>query len=258
MAVITFTSDFGYTDHYVAAVKARILTHAPHATIVDISHGLEPFNMPQAEYVLGAVFQEFPQGTVHLISVDTHGSRRGKFHAALYKGHYFLMADNGLLSLLTDGRPDLLVELSTEGQLFPFPSKDLLAPAAAFLSKGGDIHVLGEQTDNFKQLMNRQLRLNDHSITGHVIYVDHFGNLITDITRESIETIAHGRTCTVHFGRETVGRIHELFSQVADGEFCCIYNSQHQLCIGVNKGNASQILNLGFDSQIQVRFHPGS
>ena len=258
MAVITFTSDFGYTDHYVAAVKARIITHAPQTTIVDITHAVEPFNIPQAEYVLGSVFSEFPEGTVHLVAVDTHGSRKGRFHAARYKGHYFLLADNGLLSLLTEGRPDKVVELSTDGQLYPFPAKELLAPAAAFLAKGGDMDVLGEPTQNFRKLLNRQLRLLDHSITGHVIHVDRYGNLITDITRECIDTIAHGRTYTIHFGRETIGKINPTYNQVDEGDCCCIYNSQNQLCIGINKGHAAELLGLGFDSQIDVRFYPGS
>ncbi|WP_299702080.1 SAM-dependent chlorinase/fluorinase [uncultured Pontibacter sp.] len=258
MAVITFTSDFGYTDHYVAAVKAAMLSLQPQASIVDISHGIEPFNIPQAEYVIGSVFHEFPEGTVHLIAVDTHGCKQGKYHAAKYKGHYFLMADNGLLSLLTDGEPEVVVELQTEEELLSFPAKELLAPAALFLAKGGDIDILGERTTSYKQLMNRQLRLNDHSITGHVIHVDRYGNLITNITKDSVDTIAHGRTYTIHFGRETVGRIHQNYTQVDDGDCCCLYNHLGQLSIGINKGNAAELLGLGFDSQVDVRFYPGN
>ncbi|MHC2992292.1 hypothetical protein OB13_12075 [Pontibacter sp. HJ8] len=258
MAVITLTSDFGYTDHYVAAVKARLLSLNPQATVVDISHGIEPFNIPQAEFVIRSVFHEFPEGTVHLIAVDTHGCRRGKYHAAKYRGHYFLVADNGLLSLITDGEPEVVVELQTDDMFLPSPAKDLLAPAALFLAKGGDIDVLGERTTSFRQLLNRQLRLNDHAITGHVIHVDRYGNLITNITRDSVETIAHGRAYTIHFGRETIGRVFPTYNQVDDGDCCCMFNSLGQLSIGINKGNASELLGLGFDSQVDVRFYPGS
>jgi S-adenosyl-L-methionine hydrolase (adenosine-forming) len=258
MAVITFTSDFGYTDHYVAAVKAKILSQDLQATIVDISHAVEPYNIPQAEYVLGSVFMDFPEGTVHLVAVDTHGSKKGKYHAAKFKGHYFLMPDNGLLSLLTDGKPDQVVEIHSDNALMSFPAKDLLAQAAVFLAKGGDIEVLGDPTQDIRQLLNRQLRLNDHSVTGHVIHVDQYGNLITNITRDCIETIAHGRTFTIHFGRETVSRVNPNYNQVDDGDCCCIYNSLGQLCVGINKGKASELLGLGFDSQVDVRFYPGS
>ncbi|GHA78094.1 SAM hydrolase/SAM-dependent halogenase family protein [Pontibacter akesuensis] len=258
MAVITFLSDFGYSDHYVAAVKAKIISLDPQLTVVDISHAIEPYNIAHAEYVFGSVFQDFPVGTVHLIAVDTHGNKQGKFHAAKYKGHYFLMADNGLLSLLTEGQPEQVVELKTDHPLMPSPTRDLLAPVAVYLAKGGELDVLGESTSNFVRLMNRQLRLGDHAITGHVIHVDRYGNLITNITRDSIETIAHGRTFTIHFGRETVGRIFPNFNQIDDGDCCCAYNSQGQLSIGINKGHAAELLGLGFDSQVNVRFYPGS
>ncbi|MCJ8164682.1 SAM-dependent chlorinase/fluorinase [Pontibacter sp. E15-1] len=258
MALITFTSDFGYTDHYVAAVKAKILSQEPQATIVDVSHAIEPYNIAHAQYVLGAVYADFPEGTVHLIAVDTHGSKQGRFHAARYKGHYFLLADNGLLSLLTDGQPDAVVELKADLPLMPFPAKDLLAQAAVYLAKGGELEVLGERTNQFQQLLSRQLRLNDHAITGHVIHVDRYGNLITNITSDSIDTIAHGRTFTIHFGRETICRIFPNYNQTDDGDCCCIYNSQGQLCIGINKGHAAELLGLGFDSQVDVRFYPGS
>lgn len=258
MALITFTSDFGYNDHYVAAVKGAILSQDQHTTVVDVSHAIEPYNIAHAHYVLGSVFEEFPAGTVHLVAVDTHVNKHGRYHAAKYKGHYFLMADNGLLSLLTDGKPELIVELKTETPLMPFPAKDLLAQAAVYLAKGGDLEIMGERTTEFKQLLHRQLRLNDHSITGHVIHVDGYGNLITNITAESVDTIAHGRTFTIHFGRETVGHIQPNYNQVEDGDCCCIYNSQGQLCIGINKGHAAELLGLGFDSQVDVRFYPGS
>jgi S-adenosyl-L-methionine hydrolase (adenosine-forming) len=258
MAVITFLSDFGYTDHYVAAVKAKLLSLDADCKIVDITHAIEPYNIAHAEYVLGSVYHEFPEGTVHLVGVDTQRNKDGRFHAARHKGHYFLMPDNGLLSLITDGQPELVVELNAEDPYMPFPVKDLLAPAAVYLAKGGDIEVLGERTFNIRQLLNRQLRLNDHSITGHVIHVDRYGNLITNITRDSVDTIAHGRTFTIHFGRETIGRIHPNYSHIDDGECCCIFNSLNQLCIGINKGHAAELLGLGFDSQIDVRFYPGS
>lgn len=258
MAVITFLSDFGYTDHYVAAVKAKILSQNPDAQIIDISHGIEPFNIAHAQHVLGSVYHEFPEGTVHLAAVNTHGNKQGKYHAAKYKGHYFLLSDNGLLSLLTEGQPDMVIELKTDNPQMAFPAKDLLASVAAYLAKGGDLEVLGEQTTQFKHLLSRQLRLNDHTITGHVIHIDRYGNLVTNITRDSIDTIAHGRTYTVHFAREAMATIHPNYNQVDDGDCCCTYNSLNQLCIGINKGNAAELLGLGFDSQVDVRFYPGA
>ena len=90
MSLITFLSDFGYTEHYVAAVKAKILRQAPETTIVDISHAIEPFNIAHGFFVLNSMFRDFPEGTVHMVAVDTHGSRENRFLGIKFQGHYFL------------------------------------------------------------------------------------------------------------------------------------------------------------------------
>jgi S-adenosylmethionine hydrolase len=255
MAIITFLSDFGYKDHYVAAVKARLLSRDPAANIVDISHAITPFDIAHGFYVISAIFRDFPEGTVHLVAVDTHGNKSGKFHAVKHKGHYFLAADNGIISLLTDSEPEELVEITVPENTLA-PARDILAPAALHLAQGGNLEDLGTPTTQMRQLLNRQLRLGDHAITGHVIHVDHFGNLVTNITRDSIETIGHERRFTIHFAREIVNRISERYTQPAEGECVCVYNSQNLLTIGINKGNASELLGLDFDSQVDVHFPP--
>src|SRR5688572_23694441 len=255
MAIITFLSDFGYTEHYVASVKARLVSSQPTIPIVDISHAIQPFDIAHAVYVISAVFRDFPEGTVHLIAVETQGSKTGKFHACKFQGHYFLAADNGLISLLTDSQPDELVELTTTGETSS-ATRDWLAPAALHLAQGGDLEDIGTPTTSMKQLLNRQLKLTDHLITGHVIHVDHYGNLITNITRDSIETIGHGRSFTISFAREKVNKISTRYSQPPEGECACIYNSQNFLCIGINKGHASELLGLDFDSQVDIHFPP--
>jgi S-adenosyl-L-methionine hydrolase (adenosine-forming) len=255
MPLITFLSDFGYTDHYVAAVKASILKINPQARILDISHHIEPFNIAHGFYVLQSVFKDFPEGTVHLVAVDSQGSAEGRYHAIKYKNHYFVAADNGILSLLTDSRPDVMVELEVSGHL-PHPAKDVLGPAAAFLAQGGDIRELGTETQSMRELLNRQLRLSDHAITGHVIHVDHYGNLITDISQDSMDAIGHGRSFTIRFARETVDRISPSYNAGDEGDCVCVFTSSGLLTIGINKGNASELLGLHFDSRVDVNFSP--
>ncbi|MBK0402177.1 SAM-dependent chlorinase/fluorinase [Adhaeribacter sp. BT258] len=253
MPIITFLSDFGYRDHYVASVKARLLSSQPNTPLVDISHAVEPFDIAHAVYILSAVFRDFPEGTVHLVAVDTQNSKSGKYHAAKFQGHYFLAADNGIISLLTDSEPEELVEIATEIATSS-PTRDWLGPAALHLASGGKLEDLGPKTTHMRQLLNRQLRLNDNAITGHVIHVDHYGNLITNITRDSIETIGHERSFTISFAREKVNRISERYTHQPEGECVCVYNSQNFLCIGINKGSAAELLGLDFDSQVDVHF----
>lgn len=254
MGLITFLSDFGYRDHYVAAVKARILQLAPTTPVLDITHAVEPFNIAHAVHVLSAVYQDFPAGTVHLVGVNDLGGTRAAWHAARFRDHFFVVADNGLLALLCDGRPDELVALGTASLATPSPTRDLLAPAAVHLAQGGLLADLGSATSQMVSFVNRQVRLQDHRITGHVVHVDHYGNLITNITRPAVEVIGRGRPCTIHFARETVRDIAAHFQAADPGEAVCIFNSQDQLCIGINQGHASELLGLHFDSQVDVRF----
>ncbi|KUG09757.1 SAM hydrolase/SAM-dependent halogenase family protein [Solirubrum puertoriconensis] len=254
MGLITFLSDFGYRDHYVAAVKAQLLRLAPAVPVLDITHAIEPFNIAQAVHVLGSVFADFPEGTVHLIGVEDHGAGRRGWLAASWRGHYFVAADNGILTLLTDGRPDDLVQLPQPAEWPASPTREVLVPAAAHLAKGGALTDLGPLTTELYQLLNRQLRLQDHRITGHVVHVDHYGNLITNITRAAIEAVGHDRPYSIHFARETVRHIATHYQTADPGDAVCVFNSEGALCIGVNQGNASELLGLHFDSQVDVRF----
>lgn len=253
MGLITLLTDLGYRDHYVAALKARLWHLAPATPVVDISHGVEPFNLAHAAHVLQAVFRDFPAGTIHVIGVDDHGAGpEPGWQAALFAGHYFVAADNGILSLLCHGAPEVLVALPAA--LGPSPTRDVLLPAAVALAQGELLTSLGPIITTFHQLNNRQLRLQDHRITGHVAHVDHYGNLITNISRTAVDAVGHERRFSVHFGRDVVRELHPHFAAAPPGEAVAVFNSQQYLCLGICQGNASELLGLHFDSQIDVRF----
>ena len=254
MSLITLLTDFGYRDHYVAALKARLLHLAPAVPVVDISHGIEPFNIAHAVHVLQAVFRDFPAGTAHVVGLNDHGAGpEPGWHAALFEGHYFLSADNGILALLADGVPEQLVALPAAAGTIS-PTRDVLLPAAVALARGEPLSSLGPAVGALHQLNNRQLRLQDHRITGHVAYVDLYGNLITNISRTAVEAVGHGRPLAVHFGRDVVREVHPHFSAVPPGEAVVVFNSQDYLCLGICQGNAAELLGLHFDSQVDVRF----
>jgi S-adenosylmethionine hydrolase len=277
MGVLTLLTDFGYRDHYVAALKARLLHLAPSLPVMDITHGVEPYNIAHAVHVLRAVFRDFPLGTTHLITVSDYGASPAgavatpAWHAAQHEGHYFVSADNGLLSLLCDGAPERLVRLSAvappnapaTASVLPSstpiattlnPTRDVLAPAAASLALGQSLDSLGLPTTEFYSLTNRQLRLQDNRVTGHVVHVDHYGNLITNISREAVEVTGRGRVATVKFGRETVRELRPHFAAAPPGEIVCTFDPQGCLCIAINQGHASELLGLYFDSQVDVWF----
>src|SRR5690606_1066120 len=128
MAIVTLLTDAGESDHYVAAIKARILSSNPDLRIVDISHQIRLFDIGHGAYVLRSVFRDFPKGTVHLVGVDSSGNRGDAFILLKLEGHFFVSVDNGLLSLISDHAPEQIRDISPDEAPTTFPEKNVLAP----------------------------------------------------------------------------------------------------------------------------------
>ncbi len=256
MALITFMSDFGYNDHYTAAVKAIMLRINPGLHIVDISHEIELYDLAHASYVLGSVFRDFPEGTIHLVAVDSVGDPGTKFIAAKLEGHYFICSDSGLISLISEKEPAMVSELfraeNPEGT--NFPARDILARAAAMLAGGSGLDDVGKYTSEYRRLIPRRFRATKKQISGHVIRVDHYGNLVTNIEEEVFNILCKGRNYTVAIGREKVTKISLLLNEVDNGDCFVIFNSSGKLEIGLKRGRASDLMGLGYDSPIHIVF----
>lgn len=255
MAIVTLLTDSGESDFYVAAIKAKILSTNPGLSIIDISHQIAPCDIAHGAFVLRAVFRDFPKGTVHLVGIDANGNRGDAYLAMQLEDHFFIGADNGLFGLISDKTQQSLVELNKINSIqTTFPEKDIFAPAAAKLASGVNITTLGIALPQFKKMTDRYVKATRKMIAGHVIRVDHFGNLITNIPREAFETLSKGRNYTVQFGGEKFRRIHTQYHQTDQGECFLLFNSMDLLEIGIYKGNASELLGLSYDSAVSILF----
>ncbi|MGI9545159.1 MAG: SAM hydrolase/SAM-dependent halogenase family protein [Cyclobacteriaceae bacterium] len=255
MAIITLTTDFGESDHYVGAVKGKIASLNPGIQVVDITHEIEHFDLAHGSFVLRSVFREFPAGTVHLVAVDSIGPAETKFIAVKLEDHFFVCPDNGLLGLVSDKEADLVIELHDPNkQKSAFPARDIFTPAAVHLASGKDIHDLGKPLPEIKKMLGRVLRATKKQLTGHVVRVDHYGNLITNIEQEIFFKLKEDRKFKLVFGRENVSRIHQSIQDTSSGDCFVIFNSLGFLEIGINKGNAAQLLGLRFDTPVTVVF----
>lgn len=255
MAIITFMSDFGMSDHYVAAVKAKILSVNPGLQIVDISHQIEPFNLAHAAYVLKSVFRNFPKGTVHLVSVNSHAEKTNRYLSAQLEDYIFVIPDNGIISLISDQEPGMIAELFNNiDTSTSFPAKNTLAKAAAMLASGSAINDVGNYTKEYIQRVDRKFRATKKQISGNIIRVDHFGNLITNIEREVYNILSKDRKFTVQFGREKTNKINHSYNEVDDGDCFVVFNDLGLLEIGINKGNASSLLGLKYDNPVSIIF----
>lgn len=253
MAIVTLTSDFGHRDAYVAILKATLLKHEPNLTIIDISHEIEAANIAHGAYVLLSAYQNFPENTVHLVAVDSLGSIDNKILAAEIEGHFFVGTDNGLLSLISEWAPEKVVLVSA-GKKTSFPAKDIMAEAAASLANGAILEDIGEDFLEMKKFLRRSVKANKQEIVGHVIHIDHYGNLLTNIPKRDFEFLSKDKKYTIGIGREYINQINHSPSEVDAGDCFVLFNHQEFLEIGIKNGHASQLLGLEFDSQVWIKF----
>ncbi len=255
MAIVTLLTDSGKSDHYAGAIKAAILKVNPGINIIDISHQVEPCDIAHGAFLLKSVFRDFPKGTVHLVGVDSVGNPGDAYIALQLEDHFFVGVDNGLFGLISSKAHQQLAALNTITSVSStFPEKDILAPAAAKLASGVAITSLGKPMTTFKKMIDRHVKATRKQISGHVVRVDHFGNLITNIPKTDFDILSKGKNFTVQFGGEKFKKIHTNYNQTEQGDCFLLFNSQGFLEIGIYKGNANELLGLIYDSPISITF----
>ena len=258
MGVITLTTDLGHRDFYQAALKGSIISQLPDVRLVDISHDIPSFSIQHAAFVINNAYPYFPKDTVHLIGIDTVFQEDSRYLAMSYKGQYFVGADNGIFSIITgEDRPDEMVEINIMQDLryLHFPLADILTKAACHIANGGKLRDIGLPVDNAVQKVTFQPVYNQNSIKGHVTYIDSFGNVISNISKDLFNRVQNGRDFILRFKRnETISNLSWHYNEVAEGEKLCLFGISNFLEIAINKGHASQLLGLYQDETILVEF----
>ena len=255
MAIVTLLTDSGNRDYYVAAIKAKVLSVNPGIRIEEISHHISPGDIQFAAFVLNAVFRDFPKGTVHLVGVDATGLP-GDGHVAIQlEDHFFVGPNNGLLTLISEKPHQQAAIINVINPVTStFPEKDILASAAGKIASGVALTDLGRPATDIRRLTGRRLKATRQNILGHVAFVDHFGNLITNITKNVFEDLTENKAYTIHFSSEKIRRLHTEYAQAEPGECFVLFNSLGLLEIGIYRGNASSLLGLQADSPVNIIF----
>jgi len=250
MSIITLTSDYGYKDYYVAAIKAKIITRIPDVNIIDVSHNISAYNVKEGAFVLKNVFHHFPPGTVHVFSVNEGGhSRDNEFFIVKIKEQFVIGTGKGFITAMGQ-KPDLIIKLDAE--MGTFPTLDVFIDRAIAIIQGTNPEELGTSLD----LMGFQtdLHLQQNMIIGAIVYCDNFGNLVTNIHRDDFERTRNSRPFNINFGREHVNQISPNYLNVPPSESACLFNSAGYLEIIVSVGNARRLLGLNVGSQVKIDF----
>ena len=271
-AIITLTTDFGLTDAYVAAMKGVILSINPEAKLIDICHTIKPQNIPQAAFVLGAAYQFFPQKTIHVVVVDPGVGTKRRAIILRTPSADFVAPDNGVLSYVIQQSsanpmedsinrqrelpPEVEAIAITKPQFWRSPvsptfhGRDIFAPVAARLSLGFPPTDFGEAISSVMMLpLPQPYQAPDGSLVGHILHIDSFGNLITNIKSANLPQT--NQTVTIEVGNRLISELSRTYDE--GEELLALIGSSGYLEVSLKGGNACAFLNAGVGDEVRIR-----
>ncbi|MEP7367025.1 MAG: SAM-dependent chlorinase/fluorinase [Acidobacteriota bacterium] len=264
MPIITLTTDFGLTDHYVGVMKGVILSLAPRATVVDITHDVPPFAVNEGAFQVSEAWSYFPKKTVHVVVVDPGvGSERRPILVEA-GGHYFVGPDNGVLALVYGGAKAAAkpkVRHITNQKLFgkqmsaTFHGRDVFAPVAAHLAKGVKAAQVGPVIEDYlRPQAEKPVRTGHRVWQGTVLRIDRFGNLITNLLVSEFPAVLE-RPFVMIPGVVRVERLIRHYSEGGIGETAVIVGSSGYLEVVANQGSAAKILGVGVGAPVELSLY---
>lgn len=279
MSIITLLTDFGYKDHFVAKIKGQIYKKSSDivdkVNIVDISHEVSPFNIMEAAYILQSSFNNFPNGTIHIIDVDSEKNIENSHIVMVFDSHYFICADNGILSILSQNRKaESIFEINiSKPEINNESSIDIFTDVACHIANGGKLGIIGREVNEIKSLKNLVPFVNKESnqIICSIIYIDNFGNVITNLDRTLFNNISKGRNFEISARNYNFNKIYKKYSDIVnfdlpdserndEGKGLVIFNSNDNLQISIYKSNresvgtASSLMGLKLYDTVTVSF----
>ena len=275
MSIITLITDFGNKDHFVAKMKGNIYTKYPDAKIIDISNHVSPFNIMEAAYILENSYKSFPEKSVHIIDVDSEKTIEKKHIVVYLDNHYFVCSDNGILSILAQNiNPEKIYEIIIQEDLNTIDSStNIFSQVACHLAKGGKPELIGKEISDIKSVKNLKPFINEDSnqIVSSVIYIDNFGNVITNLKKNIFEEIRKGRSFVISARNYKFEKIFNKYSDIVnynvpinerndEGKGLVVFNSNNLLQISIyrsnpqNVGTASSLMGLKIYDSVTISF----
>ena len=259
--VITLTTDFGVGDPYVGMMKAVILSIAPDVRIVDLTHGIRSHDVMEAALVIGSSHAYFPKGAIHVVVVDPGVGSSRRPLLVVTEQAYFVAPDNGVLSEIYAGSTRMAYLELTTAQYFHHPvsqtfhGRDVFAPVAAWLSRGVEPERFGSLVDDRVTLRLPEARKSGRDgLTGTVLRVDKFGNLITNIRAEKYRERLRAGKFMLSIGGHQVHRLCRSYREARGPEPFVIWGSLGLLEISCNQASAAGRLQAGVHDEFELRF----
>lgn len=273
MSIITLTTDFGTTDYRVASIKGEILSAKNTIPIIDITHQIAPYNLMQTAYIIRNAYSHFPKGSIHIVCVDSFYHLDRKFLLIKSDDHYFIMADNGLFSLIfPNTNPEQVYEITpkTKKNNINFTPIDIFVPAAISIQKDDNLDKIGKKITDIKQVIFPKTDFNETQkiLIGEIIYIDHYGNAISNIDKTIFEEYkSNFERFTIKFREFKSKKIIQKYTDIITnwdeeyrfyGNTITLFNESNLLEIAMYKGNiyngAFSLMGLNIGEKVFVEF----
>lgn len=259
--IVTLTSDFGLSDHFVGTMRGVILNIEPDAEIVDICHSVQPFDVLDGALTIAQAYSYFPSGTVHVVVVDPGvGSARRPILVSTEK-QYFVAPDNGVLSLIYNREERIRVRHITGEHYFlqplsnTFHGRDIFAPVAGYLAKGVDGAKFGDEISDYVRFNAPKPKpVDERTFRGVVLKVDRFGNLVTNFTSQDIPVLFQPTPppFKILVGKREITELHSHYAEGSPNEVFGILGSMGYLEIAANRAPAVQLVGSGKGSEVNI------
>ena len=275
MSIITLTTDYGNKDYSVSELKAKIYNEISDVRIVDVSHNISPFNLTEAAYIIKSAYRHFPQGSIHIIGVESDLTPENAHIAMKFDNNYFIGADNGVFSMIIDDfKADSIVEINIHKNYNnAISANDVFVKIATHLSRDGKLEVIGKPIDSIKEIKDIKPVISNDSnqILGSVIYIDNYGNVVTNITEKIFNDVSKSRPFNIYARNVKFDKIFNNYSDAIDytipkekreedGKKIALFNSLGYLELSIYKsnpatvGSASTLFGLNYRDQISIHF----
>ena len=275
MSIITLTTDYGNKDYSVSELKAKIYNEISDVRIVDVSHNISPFNLTEAAYIIKSAYRHFPKDSIHIIGIDSELTPENAHIAMKFNDNYFIGADNGIFSMIIDDfKADSIVEINIHKNYNnTISTNDVFVKIATHILRDGKLEVIGKKIDSIKEIKDIKPAISndDNQIIGSVIYINNYGNVVTNITQKIFNKISKSRPFTIYARNVKFNTIFNSYSDAIDysipkdkreedGKKIALFNNLGYLELSIYKsnpstvGSASTLFGLNYRDTISIHF----
>jgi len=251
MPLITLTTEWRPDDIFHGIIKGKLCTLCPGATIIDNATSVPALNISHASFVIRNTYNNYPPGTIHIICVYSEAAKGQDYLVVKARGHYFIGTDNGIFNLILNSEPDEVIRLTCKNS---DNELDVFARAAADIIAGKKLTEIGNPDKNITERVPLRATIEKDVIIGSIIFIDSYGNAISNITREIFLRVFEGKKyrILIQSNKNHTEQLMQKYSDVPVGELLARFNSLDLLEIAINGANVSELLSLSVGTTVRI------